>query len=203
MSKRLVLLATLLLAGVLGLTAAAAAAGKKPRKSHAVTVFKLNLDPRQEVPPVALKADARGSLTLDVTRDATGNIVSGKVVFHLNYRFPGAVTITGLHVHQGARKVNGPIVVDSGIGTTTDPDGAGNLTSVMPASPAMLTAILASPRGFYVNLHTSTHPGGALRDQLSGHGKHPGKHRGKHEGKHEDKGKGKGKGKGKSKGKHR
>ncbi|MFN2466953.1 MAG: CHRD domain-containing protein [Gaiellaceae bacterium] len=195
MSKRLVLLATLLLAGVLGLTAAAAATGKKPGKSHPVTVFKLNLDPRQEVPPVALKADARGSLTLDVTRDATGNIVSGKVVFHLNYRFPGAVTITGLHVHQGARKANGPIVVDSGIGTTTDADGAGNLTSVVPGSPATLTAILASPRGFYVNLHTSTHPGGALRDQLNRHGKHKGKHedKGKHKGKHEDKGKSRGK----------
>jgi hypothetical protein len=111
-------------------------------------------------------------VTLDVTRDAAGAITSGKVVFYLNYFFPSSVTITGLHVHQAPKGQNGPVVVDSGVTTFTDADGQGNVTAVVSGvSPALLQAILAKPRDYYVNLHTSVHPGGALRDQLGHHGK--------------------------------
>jgi hypothetical protein len=142
--------------------------GKKKQRSAAVTVFDLRLEPKQEVPRIqGLRAHADGNLTLDVTRDSSGAITSGEAVFYFNYDFPGAVTVTGLHVHQGAKKANGAIVVDSGVAAFTDADGDGNVTAVVSSvSPTLLQAILAKPKDYYVNLHTSVNPSGAIRDQL-------------------------------------
>jgi hypothetical protein len=37
---------------------------------------------------------------------------------------------------------------------------------VTGVSPTVLQAILDKPRDYYVNLHTSVYPNGAMRDQL-------------------------------------
>jgi CHRD domain-containing protein len=178
--RRTMLFTTLALAAAAALVLVAAAGGnrgkgnddtcKRGARSAAVTVFDLGLQPKQEVPRITgLRASGVGNLTLDVTRDSAGAITSGDVVFYVNYKFPGSVTITGLHVHQEKKGVNGPIVVDSGVASFTDADGAGNVTAVVTsASPALLQAILDTPRDYYVNLHTSVNPGGAMRDQLAG-----------------------------------
>jgi hypothetical protein len=171
---RRVLTFTTLVLGALALTLVATATanrGDDNRKnrsgSSAVKVFDLELQPKQEVPPVRLRARGEGLLTLDVTRDSSGAITSGEVIFYVNYDFPGSVSFTGLHVHNAARGVNGPIVVDSGIAAFTDADGDGNVTSVVTGvSPTLLQAILARPRDYYVNFHTSVNPSGAMRDQL-------------------------------------
>ena len=129
----------------------------------------MHLTPGQVVPRVTgLNADATGNLTLDVAHDASGTITGGNVVFYVNYRFPGSVTITGLALHQGARGSNGPVVLDAAVGTITDCDGRGNLTKVVSgASASLLQALLTTPRGYYVDLTTSATTGGALRDQLA------------------------------------
>jgi hypothetical protein len=147
---------------------------RKAKRVHQISVFRLHLTPGQVVPRVTgLRADATGSLTLDVTRDANGAIASGKVVFYANYHFPGSVTVTGLALHQGARGTNGPVVLDSGVGTFTDADGRGNVTKVVDNAPvALLQALLAAPRGYDVDLSTSANTGGALRDQLEGPAHH-------------------------------
>jgi hypothetical protein len=142
---------------------------RKPAKQPSTVVFHLNLTPGEVVPRVkGLYANATGNLTLDLTRDATGAITSGNVVFYVNYRFPGSVTITGLALHQGARGSNGPVALDAGVGTVTDTDGHGNLTKVVSgASPTLLNALLSNPHGYYVDLTTAANTGGALRDQLA------------------------------------
>jgi len=131
-------------------------------------VFKLLLKPSQEAPRITdLLAKARGNVTFDIVRDTTGSITEGEAVFYFNYRFPGPVEIVGLHIHDGDKGVNGPVVVNSGVTAFTDPDGKGNITTVVTGvDPALLQAILDHPREYYVNLHTSTHPAGAARDQL-------------------------------------
>lgn len=176
--RRTMVLTTLALAMAAALVLVAAAGGnrglgnddddKRSKRNAAVTVFDLRLEPKQEVPRIkGLRAYADGNLTLDVTRNISGAITAGDVVFYFNYDFPGSVTITGLHVHQGKKGTNGAIVVDSGVASFTDADGDGNVTAVVTsASPATLQAILDKPRDYYVNLHTSVNPGGALRDQL-------------------------------------
>ena len=42
----------------------------------------------------------------------------------------------------------------------------GRLQGCVPGDPAILAAILANPAGYYVNVHNSRFPGGALRPQL-------------------------------------
>jgi CHRD domain len=170
MKRRTLLLGTLAVAVIVvfALVAIAAAGGTKgsPVKS-ATPVFKLSLKPSQEVPPLTgLRASGRGNVTFDLTRDSQGVITDGEVVFYVNYRFSGPVTIIGLHIHVGAKGTNGPIVVDSGVTAFEEPDGRGNITTVVTAGPALLQAILDNPRGYYVNLHTTDNPGGAMRDQL-------------------------------------
>jgi hypothetical protein len=132
-------------------------------------VFHLHLTPGQVVPRISnLHAEGTGNLTLDLTRDASGTVTGGNVVFYVNYRFPGSVTITGLALHQGARGSNGPVVLDAAVGSVTDPDGRGNLTKVVSgASAALLQAIVTNPHGYYVDVTTSANTGGALRDQLN------------------------------------
>jgi len=152
---------------VLSLVVIGGATAKKPALS-ATPVFKLGLKPSQEVPPIkGLKANAVGSVTFDLERSSAGTITSGEVIFYFNYAFPGSVNIIGLHIHQGAKGANGPIVVSSGVAAFTDADGEGNITTVVSGTvPATLQAILDNPRGYYVNLHTSVNPGGALREQM-------------------------------------
>lgn len=169
--RRRTFIGTLVLAVIaaFALVAIATAGGLKgsPTKS-ATPVFKLQLKPSQEVPPIkGLRAVARGNVTFDLTRNSEGSITEGEVVFYFNYRFPGEVVITGLHIHKGMKGKNGPIVVSSGVTTFTDPDGKGNVTTVVTGvDPVLLQAILDNPRGYYVNLHTSVNPGGAMREQL-------------------------------------
>ena len=132
-------------------------------------VFKLHLTPGQTVPRATnLDADATGSVTLDLTRDSAGTVTGGTVVFYVNYRFHGAVTITGLALHQGARGAAGPVVLDAAVGTVSDADGHGNLTKVVTTAPAsLLQALLATPRGYYLDVTTSANTTGALRAQLA------------------------------------
>ena len=165
--KRIWMLAPALLVGIVALVVTGGATAKKPALS-ATPVFKLHLKPNQEVPPIkGLKADAVGSVTFDLERSSAGAIMAGEVIFYVNYAFPAAVTVTGLHIHQGAKGTNGPIVVSSGVASISDGDGKGNVTTVVTGTaPATLQAILDNPRSYYVNLHTSVNPGGALREQM-------------------------------------
>ena len=65
---------------------------------------------------------------------------------------------TAAHIHQGGKGVSGPIVIPFG--------GAYTPKGCAPASAALITAIAANPKGYYVNVHSKTYPGGALRSQL-------------------------------------
>ena len=165
--RRIAIVVPALIVGIFALVLVGGATAKKPALS-ATPVFKLNLKPSQEVPPIkGLKADARGSVTFDLERSASGAITSGEVIFYFNYSFPGSVNITGLHVHQAAKGVNGGIVVSSNLAPFTDADGQGNITTVVTGTPpATLQAILDNPRNYYVNLHTSVNTGGAMREQM-------------------------------------
>ena len=172
--KRALIPSALVLVGAVALVVVGAAGGaqaKKPALS-ATPVFKLQLKPSQEVPPIrGLRANAVGSVTFDVTRNASGSITSGEVVFSFNYSFPGPVQVSGLHIHKGNKGANGGIEIGAALSAADsglDTDGHGNVTSVVPGDPVKLQAILDDPRAYYVNLHTTTpnHPGGAIRAQL-------------------------------------
>ncbi len=136
-NQRRILAALLALAvGLVAVAAAGGAATKGKPKDSATPVFKLSMKPSREVPKIkGLRADGVGHVTFDLTRDSAGAITSGEVIFYVNYRFPGAVTINGLHIHQGPKNGTGGVVVDAGIGAVGDADGAGNVTSIVVSVP--------------------------------------------------------------------
>ncbi len=136
--------------------------------------FRAVLSPQNEVPAVNINAGGAATVWLHVVRDAEGRVVSASTDFDISYRFPGAVTFTGLHIHRGQAGENGPVTVDSGLRAAdqvrsddsqrlrfqgfTAPDNAAGLATV--------TGMLSDPSGFYVNLHTTDNPGGVIRGQL-------------------------------------
>jgi hypothetical protein len=69
---------------------------------------------------------------------------------------------TAAHIHVGAANVAGPVVVP-----LTTPDADGNVSGCVAADRALVKQILMNPAGYYVNVHTSDFPAGAVRGQLS------------------------------------
>lgn len=108
---------------------------------------------------------AHGLFTLDVTRDSSGTITGATAIFYVNYRSGGSLTLNGMTLDQ-----SGAVVIDSGLGTTVDSDGSGNVTEVVAGvSGSTAQAILADPHAYDVQLATS---GGTLDAQLHGFGRH-------------------------------
>ena len=134
--------------------------------------YRADMLPSNEVPPIPeLNASASALITLDVTRDTSGAITSGAVMFDTNYNFPVGTTFNGLHIHRELAGENGDIVIPAGISSVESSTGKGSITKLisLPTTPEMLgilNAVLTNPQGHYVNLHTSANPGGAVRGQL-------------------------------------
>jgi uncharacterized protein (TIGR03437 family) len=138
--------------------------------------FRLNMSPQNEVPAVTgLEATGFGTVWLHVLRDSSGRITSGTVDFNVRYQFPGEVTFTGLHIHRGNAGANGPVLIDSRVSAgnpVVDASGRGAITrsaEIAAGSPnvAVLSEIINNPDGFYLNLHSTANPGGAVRAQLA------------------------------------
>lgn len=72
-----------------------------------------------------------------------------------------ALPAIGAHIHVGAARVNGDIVVP-----LDAPGTSGSSNGCTTADPAVVAAIAADPAGYYVNVHTTEFPAGAVRGQL-------------------------------------
>jgi len=138
--------------------------------------FRINMSPANEVPAIeGLNATGFGTVWVHVMRDAAGKVLSGTVDFGVRYQFPSEVTITGLHIHRGNATTNGPVLIDSRItGASPVVDAAGRGEILRPveipagsANVAVLEDLLQNPSNYYLNLHTTVNPGGAVRAQLT------------------------------------
>ena len=69
---------------------------------------------------------------------------------------------TGAHIHRAPAGIAGPIVVPLNAHV-----GAGCVF----APRELIKAIMKNPAGYYVNVHTTGRPGGAIRGQLCGPGR--------------------------------
>jgi hypothetical protein len=103
--------------------------------------------------PGAGDPDGFGSASLTINGD---KLCFGITVGNLDT--PGAA-----HIHKGFKGVNGPIVVP----LTAPADGAAGASSgCVTVDSALGADILAHPKAYYANVHTTTFPGGAVRGQL-------------------------------------
>ena len=111
----------------------------------------------QESPPTTSPGFGNFTGTFDSTRS---NITITLTVSNLG------APISGYHIHEkAAGSPNGAIVINfQGLGGTFVNN---KLTGTFPVAADVAARMIANPSNFYVNVHTTQFPGGAIRGDLS------------------------------------
>lgn len=73
-----------------------------------------------------------------------------------------ALPAIGAHIHVGTADVAGPVVVP-----LIPPDESGTSSGCVHADRDLILQIIRNPEGYYVNVHSTEFPPGAVRGQLS------------------------------------
>src|SRR2546422_1803765 len=126
--------------------------------------FKAELKAENEHPPIT-DAEATCAGTATVTFTAT----SAKFDVSIT-GCPATTAINIGHIHEGAAGVNGPVKIDSTLKAGDIALTAGAITfsrTNSAADPAVISAVMANPAGWYVNFHSTLHGGGVIRGQLT------------------------------------
>jgi uncharacterized protein (TIGR03437 family) len=132
------------------------------------------MTPANEVPPnIGLNASGVAQVIVIATRDASGNFSGGRVTQVVNYSFPTQVTFTGFHIHAGPPGVAAGVTISAGLPRQdSDPSGRGviNLSTEVSATQTAalqtIAGLFSTPGNYYINLHTTEYPGGAIRASL-------------------------------------
>jgi uncharacterized protein (TIGR03437 family) len=139
--------------------------------------FLVLMQPGNEVPAITDTSSGNAIIWVHVVKDAAGNITSGSVDFDVSTKFSSAVTVTGLHIHNGPAGASAGIVIPTDVSATNSVaiDATGKtriqkqvqFPTTTPALPvSIITDLIANPQGYYANIHTTDHGGGAMRGQL-------------------------------------
>jgi len=137
--------------------------------------FTAALSPANEVPPVTnAESGGRGdaTITLNVTKDGSGNITSATANFVVNLTgFPAGTPFNIAHIHEGANTCACPVVVNIGLtaaeGTVASAAGGATITkSNVTVTPEVAQRMISNPAGFYFNVHSTLNPGGVARGVL-------------------------------------
>ena len=154
------LFAAVMLVAILALALAGpASAAKLGGADQGGRLFTTNLSGAAEVDPTgelgAGDPDGSGSATLTV------NPGQREVCYELSVK-DITLPASGAHIHVGEAGETGPVVVP-----LTPPDASGVSSGCTEVSRELAKEILKNPGAYYVNVHTSDFPGGAVRGQLS------------------------------------
>lgn len=125
--------------------------------------FSADLDGKQEVPtpggPAVGDQDGSAKALVEVRGD--------RVTFAVEWKKTAQLTLG--HIHQGNAGQNGPVKVN--LFTTPMPETLSAAAGQTVIDPKLAEDIRKNPAGFYVNLHSTDRPGGAVRAQLKPLGK--------------------------------
>jgi hypothetical protein len=135
--------------------------------------FSASLSPASEVPPITnVESTVNGiaNITLNVTKDSSGNITTATATFFVTLGgFPATSVINIAHIHEGAVTCACPVVVNTTLapGQVTVSNGLASFTKDgIAVDPAVAQRIIANPAGFYFNVHTALNSGGVARGTL-------------------------------------
>jgi hypothetical protein len=142
--------------------APAAAPAANPASEGAPVVFNTQLRSDQE-PNGASTSESKGTAQVTVNSDGT-------IEFMLVINNKSDETYTRAHIHKGAAGTNGPIhwdFLEAGVPVASIGDQPATLRGEARArAAAVLSDLLANPHLYYVNVHSTAFPGGAIRGQL-------------------------------------
>ena len=141
-----------LLLTMLGLVVVAVAAPAGGAQGPTFT-YNAGMNGQKEVPGPGDK-DASGHARVGV------NTSTGQICWDVRVKKVDG-TIVAAHIHVGDRNTAGPVA--QGITTPTNGTSTGCVVNA-----SLATAIAANPHNYYVNVHSSVFPGGAVRGQLAG-----------------------------------
>jgi len=152
-----ILAALTLLAG--GLWAGSVAAQPNPR----AFTFTVPMTGNQEVTPTCAPPNVCGDP--DATGTAVLRLFPGHKTVCYDLTWAGIDgTVQAAHIHIGPRGVAGPIVVGLFMGESFS--GTDSDSGCVSADSRTIARIIANPAGYYVNVHSSVYPAGAIRGQL-------------------------------------
>jgi hypothetical protein len=125
-------------------------------------VFNTELRADQE-PNNASSSESKGHAQVKVLED-------GSIEFVLTINNKSDETFTRAHIHKGAAGTNGGIhwdFLEAGVPVGSIGGHPATLRGVASArAAAVLADLLANPDQYYVNVHSTAFPGGAIRGQL-------------------------------------
>jgi hypothetical protein len=126
------------------------------------TVFNVTLLAEHE-PNGASTSESKGHAQVKVYDDGTMEFT-----FTINNK--SDETYTRAHIHKAAAGANGPIhwdFLEAGNPVASIADQPSQLRGIArPRAAAVIADLLANPSGYYVNVHSTAFPGGAVRGQL-------------------------------------
>ena len=118
--------------------------------------FSIQLTGEAEV--TAAGVPNQGDLEGTGTAQVTVNVGQSRVCYELEV--DDIAPATAAHIHVGASTTTGAIVVPLDAPTDGDSSGCASITTDLAKQ------LISNPKNYYVNVHNSEFPGGALRGQL-------------------------------------
>jgi hypothetical protein len=126
------------------------------------TVFNVQMRAENE-PNGTSTSESKGHAQVMVLADGTMEFT-----FTINNK--SGETFTRAHIHKAAAGSNGPIhwdFLEAGVPVASVSDQPSQLRGVARArAAAVLADLLANPQLYYVNVHSTAFPGGAVRGQI-------------------------------------
>lgn len=102
--------------------------------------------------------DPDGHGVATITIDSDTDLLTWSVDFH------NLGEVTASHIHTGVAGSNGPVLIPFNLPSGLS--GNGNFSGTIGWFPNAWDVISSAPSDFYVNVHTSEFPAGAIRGQL-------------------------------------
>lgn len=127
----------------------------------AVHTYRAELSGANEFDPVSGTlgvGDPDGHGVATITIDSDTDLLSWSVDFH------HLAEVTAAHIHTGVAGSNGPVLIP--LHLPAGLSGHGNFSGSLGWFPNAWDVISSGPSDFYVNVHTSDFPAGAIRGQL-------------------------------------